>query len=311
MQPTNNTGKGYTDEQWESLLNQTFGESSPAITVTPDPEIPDAAGSAPTVPITQKSRRLGMKLWLAISASFAVLAASLCAVLLYRDAPTKEHKQCMEALRQWQSAEYYKLDTTINHINSENYIVDSEHILVQYNDVRRVYYRGGENNLIWSYYQNWNETHYEGIAQIGEDWFSYSSGGLDPEQWKSAGEMTPSPAPWILSFSLDEVHILDLQHKVVDGVFLYTFLVKDTDPSADLYGQGPYYVQFRFQEDMLQSVGRYLTDTTNHTLTVTQFHLQPMTEDVILTTIQSQLMYPQRIPGLFFSSSVIVPKTQE
>ena len=306
MQSDNSAGKGYSDEQWESLLSQTFGDVPP---VPLEMETPAAPVPVPSAPISVKKQKSGKKLWVVIAALSAVFIVSLSAILLYRNAPTKEQKLCMEALQQWQSAEYYQLDTVVRHIGSKNYILDSVLTPVQYDLIHTGYYHGGENNLIWNYYQTGSIVHYAGKVQTGDAWFSYSSCDLDPEQWKSANNAIPFSTPWILNFSLNDVKILDQQHKVADGVFLYIFSVIDTDPSAAFYGQGPYYVQFYMQNDQLQSLGIYQTDTVNSTLVTTHYHLIPRTKDEVLKAIQSQLKYPQRMPGLLFSD-VPPDKTQ-
>lgn len=303
MQSNNSAEKGYSDDQWESLLNQAFGDVTPAIPHSPEAQTPVDTVSAPSVTKSAKKQKSNKKMWAAIVAVLTVLSVFLCAILFYQNAPTKEQKLCTEALQQWQSTEYYQLDTVVRHINSQDYIVNSDLTPMQYDGMHTGYYHGGENNLIWNYYVTGKIIQYSGIAQTGDDWFSYSNGSLDPEQWKSIDNHTPFSTPWILNFSLNDVKILDQQHKVADGVFLYTFSVMDTDPSAEFYGQGPYYVQFSFQNDNLQSIGIYQTDTVNSTLITTHYRLIPQTEDAVLMAIQSQLKYPQRMPGLLFSSS--------
>jgi len=55
MQPTNHTGKEFTDEQWDDLLSKTFGPATPSTNI-PETKPPEPEPIAETTTPLQKQR---------------------------------------------------------------------------------------------------------------------------------------------------------------------------------------------------------------------------------------------------------------
>ena len=192
----NKNGKGYTDEQWESLLNQTFFDSTPAPKAAetprpvtqaptpppaPKPEPPQKAEAIPAKPAVKKKRKIWTLVWilLALSLVFAIVAVHVFPLEDDTDAITKEQRQCMKALRQWQSAEYYNL-TTYTHKLGELYHFSSSAMYKSPTEVE-TYCHGEDSTLYWCYNRDQNSC--IGTVQKGDEWFTFSGNPLRSTEW--------------------------------------------------------------------------------------------------------------------------------
>lgn len=306
MDSTNNAGNGFTDEQWESLLNQTFAEpitpiNTPESPIAEPEENTEQLEDVPTaLPKVVKHRKLttGFKILLGICA--ALLIAIVCILLPDRKDTTKEFKQCWEALQQWQSTESYKMDISVRIIPSASHMG-----IINQAGTISTYYHSAESNLLWDWIRANNLQTFSGRAQIGDQWLSYSGSSLHSQLWTTTQDKTPIPAPWILSYSLEEVDILHQQVHLDEqyGITTITFAIMDKKQDAELYGNGPYHLKFHFRDNQLYSVGRYQTDTESARINYINFNLTPMSEDDIRTAIRAQLTSPQSTPGLSLNTS--------
>ena len=323
MKPTGK--KELTDEQWDALLNQAFGDTVPApkspeqkpgVTPAPTPKlqaepvqsppVQTTAETSPPVPKKRKKRKLGLKQWIAIAITAAILITALGIFLYHRFAPTEEQKRCMEELSKWQTAQYYRLTHSVIYTSNHEGIYD-ENIDSVYKHMVSEYYYGGENNLSWSFFSLENgNSYFTGKAQKGENWFTYSSNRLSGDYWKMTQDKTPLPTFWIRNFSLDDVRILHQQtQQESENVTAITFAVMDKDPEAELYGKGPYYIQFMFLNDQMYAVSRYQTNALDCALTAEYFNFTELSPEVIAGTVQNQLISPQTSPYFYNFDSVI------
>lgn len=304
MQPTDPTEKGYTDEQWESLLSQTFG-CTPTVAPTvspppPEPELADETVSTPAAPIPNRKWKPHKKHWIIAAVSLVLLVIALCIFLFSPSAPDKEQKQCIEALRQWQSMPYYQMDTyTYHHTSSKGPFTDSGNDSYIYgppvessvSNRISVYYQGDNCKLTLSHIITGGDRKNEGQAQYGDNWCTYSNVSINFYLWKLTDDRTPIPLPWVQSFSFDNVQILSQQVLKTEGNNkTVTFAVMDTDPAAELYEQGPYHVQFLFNEDgWLYGVMRYQSDTQNKKSTITASYIKEMSAELVERKVTSQI----------------------
>ena len=344
----NKNGKGYTDEQWESLLCRTFGDPAPAPKAvesqkepvaqmpptpappappapkqevpvsetpkpeTPKPETPKKAAPVPAKPAPKKKRKIWTLVWilLALSLVFAIVAVHVFPLEDDTDAITKEQRQCMKALRQWQSAQYYQL-TTYTHKLGEQYHFSSSAMYKSPTEVE-TYCHGEDSTLYWCYNRDQNRC--IGTVQKGDEWFTFSGNPLRSTEWFPTTITVPISEPWIMDYSLKDVQILhqDVQYEEVESQGKYTFItfaVMDTQKESPFYGQGPYHIQFSFQDDQLYSILILQTDTNDLDLIATFFNLYELSAEAADSLIQTQMTNPKQIPGLDFSSSTIPDAT--
>lgn len=320
----NKSGKGYTDEQWEALLNQTFFDSTPAPKATeapkpvtqvptpppaPKPEPPQKAEATPTTPAAKKKRKIRTLVWilLALSLVFAIVAVHVFPLEDDTDAITKEQRQCMKALRQWQNAQYYQLSTTTNTITPSSYNTNSE----------SVYWHGDNCELSWTYTRDDRilsssmANYYIGQAKIDEKQYTYNSTRLSASHWNTTTGELEFTLPWIMTFSFNDVQVLDQHSYEKDGgIHVISFTVMDTDRNAAYYDQGPYRVDFLFnKKGELYSVMHYHTPYSSNHLTITTYNHTETTAGYIEKRIRSQIGSPYDYPHLIFNSSIVKPET--
>lgn len=333
MDSTNN-GKGYTNEQWESLLCRTFGDPAPApkaaepskpksVAQTPPtpappappapkqevpvPETPEKAAPVPAKPAQKKKRKIWILVWilLAVSLVFAIVAVHI----FPRDDDdtttiTKEQRQCMNALQQWQSTQYYKMETSTFNMG-EAYLVNGSPTS-QHPAEMETYCQSEDGTLYWRYirnnYLNVDSDCYTGKVQKGDKWFTCSGSILYLTEWYPTTDTTPIPEPWIMNYSLKDVQILhqDVQYEEVESHGKYTFItfaVMDTDRDSPFYGQGPYHIRFSFYESQLYAISVFQTNTNNPDLIATYFNLYEMSAEEADMLIQMQMTNPEQYPG--------------
>ncbi len=338
MDSTNN-GKGYTNEQWESLLCRTFGDPAPApkaaepskpepvaqtpptpappappapkqevpVPETPKPETPKKAAPVPAKPAPKKKRKIWTLVWilLAVSLVFAIIAVHVFP--LEDDAPstTKEQRQCMKALRQWQDAQSYKVSISTTIPSADAYI--SGYLPI----TESVYCYTDKFELNWTFtrYPALNSAsdyaQYTGQAWIDGDSYSYSSGRLSASQWRSAEETIDISQPWIMRFSLNDVQIVDQHTYKQEDNRIISFSVIDLDPKDPYYDQGPYRVSFCFDaEGKLIRVTHHHSHYMTNNLTTTNFSFQEMPAKDVEELVKSQMRTPKAYPGLFIVETV-------
>ena len=331
MEATNNPNN-YTDEQWEALLCRTFGDPEP-VPKAPDPPKPESEkkanpAPAPTAPIVSKpatskpatpssskpTPKKKRKTWKVLSILLAVLLVlAVVAIHIFpreedsSAGTTKEQRQCMKALRQWQEAQSYQISTTVNYIASEYY---GSSIPVNQNSFPytvSTYYHGDDCRLSWTHTRIDSFSSYEGQAELYGNRYTYASGLLSANLWTSTEEELEISRPWILDFSLEDVQIVDQQvYGKDEKVTVISFAVMDLAPNAAYYNQGPYHVTFIFEDGQLCQVMHYLTDTLNTVLTVRTYTYKELTADLVENLVKLQLDNPTAYPGLSLDS-IITP----
>ena len=335
MESTNSREMGYTDEQWESLLCRTFDEptpapkvpeppksepesKTPAVSATPESSAPKPETTIPVAPVlskpvSKKKRNILIALFflLAVSLVLTIVAFHIFPIDDSGTAFTEEQQQCMEALRQWQEAQNYNLSISTTILSP--YFYKSGYVPI----TESVYFHGDKSEFNWSYvrhtsFSSGNQFNsFTGQAKIDGTQYTYSGGSLQANLWKTTEEALEISKPWILSFSLNDVQILD-QHvlKKAGGITAISFAVVDLDPDDAFYGQGPYRLEFYFTEEgQLNEVRHCLTNTLTSfmdaSLTITTYYHTEWSAEFVENCIKSQINNPTAYPGLFFDSSSI------
>jgi len=329
MESTNSREKGYTDEQWESLLCRTFDEPTPAPKVPeppkPEPESKTPAVSAtpessapkpetsipvapvPSKPVSKKKRNILIALFflLAVSLVLTIVAFHIFPIDDSGTGFTEEQQQCMEALRQWQEAQSCKVSFSTTIVTSDALGFISPPI------TESVYCHTDKCKLNWTFtrYPALNSTsdyaQYTGQVWIDGDSYSYSSGRLSASQWRAAEETIDIPRPWIMSFSLNDVQIVDQHTYRQEDNRVISFSVIDLDPEDPYYDQGPYCVNFYFNaEGKLNRVTHHHSHYMTYHLTITNFSFQEMSAEYVEELVRSQMRIPKAYPGLFIVETV-------
>ena len=331
MESTNSREKGYTDEQWESLLCRTFDEPTPAPKVPepskPEPESKTPAVSAtpessapkpetsipvapvPSKPVSKKKRNILIALFflLAVSLVLTIVAFHIFPIDDSGTAFTEEQKQCMDALRQWQEAQNYKVSIATTIISPEAHASGYMPI------TETAYYHGDNCELLWAYARyssiagnQFNQ--FTGQAVIDGKQYTYSREGLNASYWNTTSEALVISQPWILNFSLNDVKIID-QHtyKAYGELHVVSFSVMDLDPEDAYYDEGPYRINFYFNtEGQLYGITHQYSHYTTNNLNITTFSFQEMSAELVERCVKNQISNPTDYPGLFFDS-VVVP----